>query len=163
MYFRFSRKRRFTTWALRWDSLASHFWDLGKQCRPRSDQGLHCLLTRISITNEDGKVHQTALKWRMDSPIWINIINRLFLFFFHCYRMKFLYLSISRGKKNLNYTSCDKNKLSDKPAPFDTYRGKFSISLGIDTKTANEISYPHQRFHDDVLDCTHGLFSRSRI
>ena len=33
-------------------SLASHFWDIGKQCRPRSDakqrsiltQGLHCLL-----------------------------------------------------------------------------------------------------------------------
>ena len=39
-------------------SLASHFWDLGKQCRPRSDaadaasdQGLHCLLTGISIRN----------------------------------------------------------------------------------------------------------------
>ena len=43
-------------------SLASHFWDIGKQCRPRSDaadrgqtqnaasdQGLHCLLTGISI------------------------------------------------------------------------------------------------------------------
>ena len=38
-------------------SLASHFWDIGKECRPRSDaafcglQGLHCLLTGISIRN----------------------------------------------------------------------------------------------------------------
>ena len=39
-------------------SLASHLWGIGKQCRPRSDahyaasdQGLHCLLTEISITN----------------------------------------------------------------------------------------------------------------
>ena len=41
-------------------SLASHFWDLSKQCKPRldktpqnlaSDQGLHCLLTGISIRN----------------------------------------------------------------------------------------------------------------
>ena len=38
--------------------LASHFWDLGKQCRPRSDaaewasdQGLHCLLTGFCIWN----------------------------------------------------------------------------------------------------------------
>ena len=33
----------------------SHFWDLSKQYRPRSnaasDQGLHCLLTGISIQN----------------------------------------------------------------------------------------------------------------
>ena len=35
-------------------SPVSHFWDVGKQCRLRSasDQGLHCLLTGISITNE---------------------------------------------------------------------------------------------------------------
>ena len=54
-------------------SLAFHFWDISKQCRPRadaaelgvansedpdqtpssaaSDQGLHCLLTGISIRN----------------------------------------------------------------------------------------------------------------
>ena len=34
-------------------NLASHFWDIGKQYRPRSDaasdQGLHCLLTGNSI------------------------------------------------------------------------------------------------------------------
>ena len=34
-------------------SLTSHFRDISKQCRPRSDavsdQGLHCLLTGISI------------------------------------------------------------------------------------------------------------------
>ena len=34
-------------------SLASHVWDIGKQCTPRSDaasdQGLHCLLIGISI------------------------------------------------------------------------------------------------------------------
>ena len=35
-------------------SLASHLWDIGKQCRPNaaSDQGLHCLLTGISIRNK---------------------------------------------------------------------------------------------------------------
>ena len=37
-------------------SIASLFWDLGKQCRPRpdaaSDQGLHCLLTGNSIENK---------------------------------------------------------------------------------------------------------------
>ena len=37
--------------------LVSHFWDLCKQCRPRSDagecdQGLHCLLTGIFIKNK---------------------------------------------------------------------------------------------------------------
>ena len=34
-------------------SLASHFWDIGKWCKPRSksDLGLHCLLTGISIWN----------------------------------------------------------------------------------------------------------------
>ena len=30
--------------------LASHFWDLGKQCGPRSD-ATHCLLTEITIKN----------------------------------------------------------------------------------------------------------------
>ena len=36
-------------------SLASHFWDIGKQCRPRereSDQDLHGLFTGNSIKNE---------------------------------------------------------------------------------------------------------------
>ena len=36
-------------------NLASHFWDIAKQCRPwsdaASDHGLHCLLTGISIQN----------------------------------------------------------------------------------------------------------------
>ena len=35
-------------------NLASYFWDIDKQCRPRSDaaeQVLHCLLTGISIRN----------------------------------------------------------------------------------------------------------------
>ena len=39
-------------------SLTSHFWDIGKQCRPRSDaqnaasdQGPHCLLTGIYFRN----------------------------------------------------------------------------------------------------------------
>ena len=30
-------------------SLASLFMELGKQSRPRSDEGLHCLFTGISI------------------------------------------------------------------------------------------------------------------
>ena len=58
-------------------SLASLLWDLGKQCRPRSDaaerasyQGLHCLLTGISIRNQKWKVHQTTLKLEMDSSNW---------------------------------------------------------------------------------------------
>ena len=33
-------------------SLASHFRDIGKQCRPRSDAAEHCLLTGISIRNK---------------------------------------------------------------------------------------------------------------
>ena len=37
-------------------SLASHFWDIGKQLRPKSEnaasnQDVHCLLTGISIQN----------------------------------------------------------------------------------------------------------------
>ena len=48
-------------------SLASHFVDIGKQCRPRSDaaeRGLHCLLIGISIKNKIKmkKVHQLPLK-----------------------------------------------------------------------------------------------------
>ena len=55
-------------------SLVSHLWDIGKQCKPRSDaafwvQGLHCLLTGICIRNriKMKNVHQTPLKLEMDS------------------------------------------------------------------------------------------------
>ena len=52
-------------------SLASHFGDIGKQCRPRSDaadQDIHCLLPGISIRNimKNEKVHQTTLILEME-------------------------------------------------------------------------------------------------
>ena len=54
-------------------NLVSHLWDIGKQCRHRSDaperiQGLHCLLTGISIKNQikTKKIYQTPLKLEMD-------------------------------------------------------------------------------------------------
>ena len=54
--------------------MASLFWDIGKQCRPRSDaasdQGLHCLLTGISIRNKIKK----KIKSKSDTP---NIENGL--------------------------------------------------------------------------------------
>ena len=55
-------------------SIASLLWDIVNQCRPRSDaasgQGLHCLLSEISITNKTKmkKIYMTPLKWQVDSP-----------------------------------------------------------------------------------------------
>ena len=52
---------------------ASNFWDIGKECRPRSDaaehHGLHCLLTGIYIRNKIKmtKRHQTPLNLEMDA------------------------------------------------------------------------------------------------
>ena len=55
--------------------LASYFWDLGKQCRPRSDaaelgsdQGQHFQNTGISIKNKTKNEKSTPepLKWKMD-------------------------------------------------------------------------------------------------
>ena len=52
-------------------SLVSHFWDEGNSADPdqspqdaASDQGLHCLLTGISIKNmaKMKKIHLTSLK-----------------------------------------------------------------------------------------------------
>ena len=49
-------------------TLLTHIWDIGKQCRPRSDaaQGLHCLLRWISIKNKM-KSTPDPLKVEMDS------------------------------------------------------------------------------------------------
>ena len=63
-------------------SLASHFWDIGKHCNiadpeqtsqnAASDQGLHCLLMRISLKNKIKmkKVHQPPLELEMDLSNW---------------------------------------------------------------------------------------------
>ena len=51
-------------------SLASLLWDLGKQCNPeRRLISVHCLLTRISISNgtKHEKIHLTPLKRQVDS------------------------------------------------------------------------------------------------
>ena len=68
--------------------LASHFWGIGKQCRPRqtpqntaSDQGLHCFLTGISIKNmikmkkytRDPLMKNGLIQLiRMGKSIWVN-------------------------------------------------------------------------------------------
>ena len=56
-------------------SLASFLWDIGKLCRPRSDdnaasdQGLHCLLTECSNKFEKKqKKRLTPLNWKWARP-----------------------------------------------------------------------------------------------
>ena len=60
-------------------SLASHVWDIGKQCRPRSDaaeRGVWSGSTLFTHRNfyqkyiKMKKVQQTRLKWKMDSSNW---------------------------------------------------------------------------------------------
>ena len=52
-------------------TLASIFWDIGKQCRPRSDATERWMLTErsIKVLNKNEKYHPTALKTLME---WSN-------------------------------------------------------------------------------------------
>ena len=60
-------------------SLASHFWDKGKQCRPRSDAAECSVWSGSTLFayrnfylkwNENEKVHRTPLNLEMDSLNW---------------------------------------------------------------------------------------------
>ena len=55
--------------------LASHFWDLSKQCRPdqmpqnaASDLSLHCLLTGISVSNKMKMYTRHPWNWKWILP-----------------------------------------------------------------------------------------------
>ena len=77
-------------------SVASHFWDLGKQCWPRSRRRRtwrlirvsYCLLTGISIENTITRkqIHQTPLKFEMDSSklhiCWFQPVAFVWLSFY---------------------------------------------------------------------------------
>ena len=93
-------------------SLVSYFWDICKQCRPRSDaKGLHCLLTGISILNRTKmkNVPQTPLKLEMDSSKgWTGPQGKCGLtrqhvhFYANCARLVFHVFPCTWNTLNLN-------------------------------------------------------------